>query len=90
MINFSFCRINEVLFGVTSNDALFSLSSDEVSKLSGGANRMSRLAGHMLLQQTFAPQFPAPSAMLSQVCPSQSLKFLYLVHHHYNCMMCIV
>lgn len=51
-------RFNEVLFGITSNDTLFSLSSDEVSKNTG--NRLARLACHVLQQQSFAPMFPIP------------------------------
>lgn len=50
-------RVNEVLFGVTSNDVLFALSSDEVS-LNTNTNRIDRLAAHLLQQQSFCPQFP--------------------------------
>lgn len=59
-------RVNEVLFGVCSNDVLFALSADEVSH-NVGANRLHRLAAHMLLQQSFCPQFPAPQHALAQV-----------------------
>jgi len=62
-------RVNEVLFGVCSNDTLFSLSSDEVSRNIEG-NRLARLAGHLLQQQSFSPQFPVPSTLLSQVLRS--------------------
>jgi hypothetical protein len=62
----SLYRVNEVLFAVSSNDPLFSLSSDEVSQNIEG-NRLARLAGHLLHQQSFAPQFPAPQSMLAQV-----------------------
>lgn len=58
-------RINEILFGVCSNDVLFSLSSDEVSHGIEG-NRLARLAGHLIMQQSFCPQFPAPSSTLAQ------------------------
>ncbi len=51
--------MNEVLFGVCSNDVLFSLSSDEVN-LNIEGNRVARLATHLLQQQSFCPQFPAP------------------------------
>jgi len=57
--------VNEVLFGVTSNDVLMALSSDEVSANSG--HRMRRLAGHVLQQQSFYPQFPAPAGSLAQL-----------------------
>jgi DNA polymerase alpha subunit B len=49
-------RVNEVLFGVTSQDMLFALSSDEVSL--NTPNRLDRLAAHLLQQQSFCPQFP--------------------------------
>ena len=56
-------RINEILFGVTSNDALFSLSSDETSKIS--ENRLARLSNHILQQQSYQPQFPIPSVLVN-------------------------
>jgi hypothetical protein len=59
-------RVNEVLFGVCSNDVLFTLSSNEVS-LNIEGNRLARLAGHLLQQQSFSPQFPVPANLLSQV-----------------------
>jgi len=59
-------RVNEVLFGVCSNDTLFSLSSDEVSLNSSSGNRLERLAAHLLQQQSFCPQFPVPSNTLAQ------------------------
>ena len=51
-------RINEILFGISSLDMLFSLSSDEVSKIS--ENRLTRMSHHLLQQQSFHPQFPVP------------------------------
>jgi len=55
-------RVNEVLFGATSNDTLFALSSDEVNH--NTSNRLDRLAAHFLEQQSFCPQFPvAPNSM---------------------------
>ena len=68
-------RVNEVLFGVTSTDALFSLSSDEVSQ-NIGTNRLDRLAAHLLQQQSFAPQFPAPANVTAQ------LDLRYAKHWH--------
>jgi hypothetical protein len=58
--------MNEVLVGVCSNDVLFTMSSDEVS-LNIEGNRLARLAGHLLQQQSFSPQFPVPQSLLSQV-----------------------
>lgn len=55
-----------MLIGVCSNDVLFSLSSDEISSNQEG-NRLARLAGHLLQQQSFSPQFPVPKNLLSQV-----------------------
>ena len=59
-------RVNEVLFGVTSQDVLFALSKDEVSHNIPG-NRLDRLVAHLLQQQSFSPQFPAPESCLAQV-----------------------
>ena len=57
-----------VLFGVTSNDVLFALSSDEVSCSSGpGFHRIARLAAHVLQQRSFAPQFPPANNSIAQV-----------------------
>ena len=63
-------RVNEVLFAATSNDVLFALSSDEVSCTAGagpGFHRISHLAGHVLKQRSFAPQFPPPANSLAQL-----------------------
>ena len=57
-----------VLFGVTSNDVLFALSSDEVSCTSGpGFHRIARLAAHVLQQRSFAPQFPPAANSVAQL-----------------------
>lgn len=58
-------RVNETLIGATSTDVLFALSADECSMNVG--NRMSRLAGHILEQQSFYPMFPAPEKIHPQV-----------------------
>jgi DNA polymerase alpha subunit B len=58
-------KVNEVLIGVCSNDTLFSLSSDEVSQNIEG-NRLARLYAHLLQQQSFCPQFPAPQSSTAQ------------------------
>ena len=52
-------RFNEILLGACSNDILLSLSADETSKNIG--NRLARLAGHIIQQQSFAPIFPYPT-----------------------------
>jgi hypothetical protein len=70
------CRINEVLFGVSTNDVLFGLSNDEISQEPTESHRLTRLAGHMLQQQSFAPQFPPPQYNADKPassCPSQVL-----------------
>lgn len=59
-------RVNEVVFGVTSLDVLFALSSDEISQNVPG-HRLDRLVAHMLQQHSFCPQFPMPQSTLSQV-----------------------
>lgn len=63
-------RINEILFGTCTNDVLFSLSSDETSKIS--ENRLARLSSHVLSQQSFHPQFPTPPSMNNQAVPVSS------------------
>jgi hypothetical protein len=58
-------RCNEILFGITSIDPLFALAADEVSVNAG--HRMTRMAGHILQQQSFYPSFPAPNNSLAPV-----------------------
>ncbi len=69
-------RCNEVLFGVTSIDPLFSLSADEVTLNAG--HRMTRLAGHILQQQSFYPCFPAPNNTLAPVRKLLSLLLILI------------
>lgn len=54
-------RVNEVLFGVTSNDVLLQLNMDNITEKV--TNKLDRLSAHVLQQQSFAPQFPAPASM---------------------------
>jgi DNA polymerase alpha subunit B len=54
-------RVNEVLFGVTSNDVLLQLNMDSITEKV--TNKLDRLSAHVLQQQSFAPQFPAPASM---------------------------
>lgn len=57
--NPSTIQINEIVIGITSTDSLLHISSDETnSKLMG--NRMSRIAQHLIEQQSFYPLFPPP------------------------------
>lgn len=65
--NPAWIRVNEVTIGVTSVDTLRDLSGDEVSAGAAGGNRLARLAGHMLAQQSFYPLFPAPPASAAQL-----------------------
>lgn len=65
LFDFFLNRCNEVLFGVTSIDPLFSLSADEVTLNSG--HRMIRMAGHILQQQSFYPSFPVPNGISAPV-----------------------
>lgn len=53
-------RINEVLFAACSNDVLMSLSSDSTSQ-NLKESRLRRLSGHIIMQQSFSPQFPSSS-----------------------------
>lgn len=65
--NPAWLRINEVTIGVSSTDALFDLSGDEVSVGAQGGNRLARLAGHLLQQQSFYPLFPPPAGSAAQL-----------------------
>mmetsp|Transcript_21166 Transcript_21166/g.42206 ORF Transcript_21166/g.42206 Transcript_21166/m.42206 type:complete len:637 (-) Transcript_21166:13-1923(-) len=51
-------KINEVVFGVTSVDPIFSLTTQDCS---AGINRMQRMAQHLVQQQSYYPVFPAPN-----------------------------
>ena len=65
--NPAWLRVNEVTIGVSSSDVLFDLSGDEVSAGGQGTNRLARLAGHMLQQQSFYPLFPPPAGSAAQL-----------------------
>lgn len=65
--NPAWLRVNDVTIGVSSSDALFDLSGDEVSAGGKGTNRLARLAGHMLQQQSFYPLFPPPAGSAAQL-----------------------
>lgn len=69
-------RCNEILIGVTSIDPLFALSADEVSVNAG--HRMTRMAGHILQQQSFYPSFPAPNNSVAPV--NRSLQHPLIFH----------
>jgi DNA polymerase alpha subunit B len=58
--------VNEVVFGVTSNDVLLQLSAEEIS-MGAPSHRLARLASHMLNQQSFNPVFPPPANSLAQM-----------------------
>src|SRR3546814_6833875 len=58
--------VNDVVFGVTSNDVLLQLSAEEISVGAPG-NRLARLAAHMLNQQSFNPVFPPPANGFAQM-----------------------
>lgn len=57
-------RVNEVLFGCTTNDILFNLTQDKVMEKVGSP--IERNIGHLLQQHSFSPQFPAPPSALAQ------------------------
>ncbi|CAN0321338.1 unnamed protein product, partial [Hapterophycus canaliculatus] len=65
--NPAWLRVNEVTIGVSSTDALFDLSGEEVSAGGQGTNRLARLAGHLLQQQSFYPLFPPPAGSAAQL-----------------------
>lgn len=65
--NPAWLRVNDVTIGVSSTDVLFDLSGEEVSAGAQGGNRMGRLAGHLLQQQSFYPLFPPPAGSAAQL-----------------------
>lgn len=69
--------VNGVVFGASTNDALFALSSDEASQQLGG-NRLPFLASHLIRQNSFCPQFPIPTSVTGQV-RYLLFSFLFLV-----------
>jgi len=52
-------QINEVVFGITSNDVMCHISSDEVHD-AAIENRLLRISQHILNQQSYYPLFPPP------------------------------
>ncbi|XP_072929988.1 DNA polymerase alpha subunit B isoform X2 [Epargyreus clarus] len=54
-------NINGIVVGVTSSDILMEISKEEIS-LGMGGDKLSRLARHVLAQQTFWPLWPPPAA----------------------------
>ena len=65
--NPAWVRVNEVTIGVSSTDVLFDLSGEEISAGAPGGNRLARLAGHLLQQQSFYPLFPPPATSAAQL-----------------------
>lgn len=56
-------RINEVVFGITSTDVLFHMSTEETNSNLEPGSRLRRIAQHMLQQQSYYPLFPPPTAL---------------------------
>jgi len=59
-------RVNEVLVGVTSNDNLFNMTTEEISE-NRNDKRLARLSSHIVKQQSFSPQFPPPATSMTQM-----------------------
>ncbi|CAB3248945.1 unnamed protein product [Arctia plantaginis] len=55
-------NINGVIVGVTSTDVLMHISQEEISSGMAG-DKLSRLAGHVLMQQTYYPLCPAAPSL---------------------------
>lgn len=56
-------KINEVVFGVTSNDVLFHVSTEETNANLEPGSRLRRIAQHMLQQRSYYPLYPPPPSM---------------------------
>lgn len=52
-------KINEVVIGVSSTDALFHISTDEANANLEPGSRLARISQHMLQQRSYYPLFPA-------------------------------
>ncbi|ELU04244.1 hypothetical protein CAPTEDRAFT_95153, partial [Capitella teleta] len=50
--------IDGVIIGITSTDILFHLGAEEISMPPGGADRLSRLANHVITQRSYYPLYP--------------------------------
>ena len=53
-------KINEVVFGVTSTDILFHMSTEEIHHNLPPGGRLRRIAQHVLQQRSYYPVFPPP------------------------------
>ncbi|KAG7298053.1 hypothetical protein JYU34_018823 [Plutella xylostella] len=54
-------NINGIYVGVTSTDVLMQISKEEIS-LGTGGDKLARLAGHVIGQQSYSPLWPPPGA----------------------------
>lgn len=52
-------QVEGLKIGLTSNDILFHLGAEEISKVKGQSDRLGRLAGHVLQQKSFYPLYPS-------------------------------
>ena len=51
-------QINEIVIGITSNDAIFQMSADETNANLAPGSRLTRIAEHLLEQRSYYPLFP--------------------------------
>ncbi|CCX16686.1 DNA polymerase alpha subunit B N-terminal-domain-containing protein [Pyronema domesticum] len=58
--NPSMFSLNELSFAISTNDILFHLAREEISRNPTVPNPQARLAGHILNQRSFYPLFPPP------------------------------
>ena len=54
-------KINEVVFGVTSTDILFHMSTEEIHHNLPPNTRLRRIGQHVLQQRSYYPLFPPPA-----------------------------
>ena len=65
-------KINEVVVGVASVDALFHISAEETNANLEPGSRLRRIAQHLLQQRSYYPLFPPPASMPTNL----DLKFM--------------
>ncbi|XP_059053167.1 DNA polymerase alpha subunit B isoform X2 [Achroia grisella] len=72
-------NINGVVVGLTSTDVLMSINNEEIScGTAGGVDKLSRLCGHLVRQQSYSPLWPPPATRPTDAA-------LWAAHSHLPC-----
>ena len=68
-------KVNEVVIGVTSTDALFHISAEETNANLAPGSRLKRISEHLLQQRSYYPVFPPPQSSPTNVDLKQRPKY---------------